>query len=76
MAEWGSLQGLADCDLWSLFAGSLTECNIAMGFMDTPDKGDHNLDPNFSGGAPENIEKACFIKNKKLPDNFRLLVPR
>lgn len=80
MAEWGILQGLADCDLRSLFSGSLTECNIAMGFMDTPAKeGDHNLDPNFSGDAPEDIKKASVIKkNKKKktpPDDFRLLVP-
>lgn len=74
LAEWGTLQGLADCDLCSLFSGSLTDCSIAMGFKDTPDEGDHNLDPNFSGGATENIEKSSFIKNKKLPDNFRLLL--
>lgn len=57
LAEWGILQGLADCDLCSLFSGALTECNISMGFME----GDHNLDPNFSGDAPENIEKASIV---------------
>lgn len=55
-----------------------------MGFMDTPDKegeGDHNLDPNLSDDAPENIEKASIIGGKKtttkktLSDDFRLLVP-
>lgn len=74
LAEWGILQGLADCDLCSLFSGSLTECSIAMGFMDTPDKegeGDHNLDPNFSDDAPENIEKASIIGKKKKKNTIR-----
>lgn len=66
LAGWGILQGLADWDLCSLFSGSLTECNIAMGFMDTPDnERGHNLDPSFSGDAPENTEKASIVKKIK-----------
>lgn len=68
LAEWGIRQGLADCDLCSLFSGSLTECNIAFGFVDPPDsEGDHDLDPNFSGDAPENIKKALnpYFKKKQ-----------